>query len=124
VSEHLDLLARVYSGVHTGIYPLLDESLEPRSPELLFDLAREHLAPGSRVLDVGCRDAAHLVRLVVDHDVAGVGIDPLSRHVGLAADAVERAQLRHRILIAQAVMELLPVASGSIDPVCCRERMA
>jgi hypothetical protein len=64
VSEHLDLLARVYSGQHIGIYPLLDESLNPRSPELLFDVAASYVSPGSRMLDMGCRDAAHLIRLV------------------------------------------------------------
>jgi SAM-dependent methyltransferase len=121
VSEHLDLLALVYSGLHTGIYPLLDESLEPRSPDLLFDMAGEHLAPDSRLLDVGCRDAAHLVRLVETHDLVGVGIDPLSRHVGLAAEAIELAGLRHRVVIARASMERLPVATHSIDFVWCRD---
>jgi len=121
MSEHLDLLGRVYNGQHTGIYPLLDETLAPRGPELLFDLAAEYLTPRAHILDIGCRDAAHLVRLVQTHDVTGLGVDPLDRHVSLAAEAVGSARLRRRVAIVKGAMEGLPVASGSVDLIWCRD---
>jgi hypothetical protein len=32
--------------------------LEPRGRDWLHELAAEYLAPGARILDAGCRDAA------------------------------------------------------------------
>jgi SAM-dependent methyltransferase len=121
MSDHLDLLARVYSGRHTGLYPVLDESLNPRGPELLFDVAAEYLSAGARILDVGCRDAAYLIRLVQAHDATGLAVDPLERHVGLAALAVREAGLEDRIAIVKGVMEHIEEPNGSFDFIWCRD---
>ena len=43
---------------------VLDHSLAPRGPGLLFDLVAElSLAPGSVAVDVGAREAGHCIEL-------------------------------------------------------------
>ena len=121
MSEHLDLMARVYSGQHTGLHPMLDESLNPRGPETLFDVAAEYLSSGDRILDIGCRDAAYLIRLVQAHDATGLAVDPLDRHVGLAEVAVRDAGLQERIQIIKGVMEHIAEPDDSFDFIWWRD---
>jgi hypothetical protein len=64
MENHLARLSRVYSDETWSLYKLLDRSLDPRGPDWLHTRAGEYLTPGSVVLDAGCRDGAHLIRLV------------------------------------------------------------
>ena len=121
MSDHLDLLASVYGGQHTGLYPALDESLNPRGPEVLLDVADEYLEPGNRILDLGCRDAAYLIRLVRAHDAHGVAIDPLDTHIARAESAVAEAGLVDRIEIVKGVMEHIEQPDDSFDFIWCRD---
>jgi SAM-dependent methyltransferase len=118
---HLEQMARVYSEETWNVYDLLDRSLEPRGPDSLHGLAAEYLVPGAVILDAGCCDAAHLIRLVRAHDAIGVGVDPVEIHVARAHAAVEAAELDARIEIVQGVMEALPYADGHFDFVWCRD---
>lgn len=121
MSDHLELLARVYGGLHTGLYPALDESLNPRGPDLLLDLAAEYLEPRSRILDIGCRDAAYLIRLVQVRDAQGVALDPLEAHVARAEVAVTEAGLEDRIKVVKGVMEQIEEPDSSFDFIWCRD---
>jgi SAM-dependent methyltransferase len=73
------------------------------------------------ILDAGCRDAAHLIRLVQAHDAKGVGVDPVEIHVARANAAVTAANLGARIEIVQGVMEALPYSDGHFDFVWSRD---
>src|SRR5436190_19205218 len=54
----------------------LDESLHPRGPDMLFDVAAElGIGPGSVVLDVGCRDGRHSVELVRRSGCRVIGVE-------------------------------------------------
>ena len=79
--KNREQLSRVYSQETWRVYDLLDQSLAPRGPDSLYDLAGEYLEAGCKVLDAGCRDAAHLIRLVGLYDVTGVGVDPVDVHI-------------------------------------------
>lgn len=79
MDDHLRAVSRVYGPETWDVYDLLDRSLDPRGPELMLALATERLTPASVVLDVGCRDASHLIQLVRATGASGVGIDPLGR---------------------------------------------
>ena len=114
-------LARVYSPEMWDVYELLDVSLSPSGPDSLYELAAPYLAPGSRVLDAGCRDAAHLIRLVDRYDVTGVGIDPVELHVERARASVEAAGVAARVELLVGVMQELPFADGHFDFVWCRD---
>lgn len=88
MDAHLRAVSRVYGPETWDVYDLLDRSLDPRGPDLMLALAIERLTPPSVVLDVGCRDASHLIELVRATGASGVGIDPVSRLVEQARRAV------------------------------------
>jgi SAM-dependent methyltransferase len=96
----------VYGDHDEELRALLDESLAPRPPDFLFDLAVPLLTPDSRLLDVGCRDARHLIPLVARSGCTGVGIDPIDRNLDRARAAVTTADLDQRIEIRRGVMEI------------------
>jgi ubiquinone/menaquinone biosynthesis C-methylase UbiE len=121
MASHLERLARVYSEATWDVYDLLDRSLEPRAPDSLHELAGRYLAEGARILDAGCRDASHLIRLVEAHTGTGVGVDPVERHVERARAAVAAAGLERRIEIVHGVVDDLPYPDGTFDFVWCRD---
>jgi SAM-dependent methyltransferase len=122
LDDHLRAVSRVYGPETWKVYELLDRSLDPPGPESMLTLAIERLTPASVVLDVGCRDASHLIELVrARPGASGVGIDPLGRFVERAREAVAEAGLDARIQVVQAVMEDIPRPDGFFDLVWCRD---
>jgi ubiquinone/menaquinone biosynthesis C-methylase UbiE len=100
----------------------LGRSLEPRGTEWLFELVAT-LEPraGDLLVDVGCRDARHAVRLVRDHGVRVVALDPLPLHVELARQAVAEAGLDGEIEVVEGAIEALPLGDGAADWIWCRD---
>jgi len=121
VSTHLEHLARVYSPRHYALYEALDRSLDPRGPDMLAATAGTYLRPGDAILDIGCRDAAHLIKLVQASQAHGVGLDPLDWHVERALAAVRAAQLEERIQIVKGVIEQIEQPDERFDLVWCRD---
>jgi sarcosine/dimethylglycine N-methyltransferase len=96
----------------------LAESLEPRGKDWLFDLfASLGPHPGELVVDVGARDGRHLVRLVEEHDLRGVAVDPVPHHVELAREAATRLDIE----VVEAAVESMPLADESVDWIWCRD---
>jgi ubiquinone/menaquinone biosynthesis C-methylase UbiE len=114
-------LARVYGEETWRVYDVLDESIAPSGPDSLYDLAGKYLTVGSRLLDAGCRDAAHLIRLVQLYDVTGVGIDPVEVHIERARAAIESAGVAGRADVFVGAMQDLPFPDGHFDFVWCRD---
>jgi SAM-dependent methyltransferase len=98
---------------------LLDTSLDPRGPDLLFDLAEElGLGAGWTVLDVGCRDGAQLVELHRRTGCAGVGLEPVAANLARAsADDIAPAPIR----LVRGVAEAMPFADTTFDLVWVRD---
>jgi ubiquinone/menaquinone biosynthesis C-methylase UbiE len=111
----------VYGSDDEELRAFLSESLDPRSPDFLLDLAVPLLTPNSRLLDIGCRDARHLIPLVVRSGCTGVGIDPVDRNLERARAAVTVADLDQRIEIRHGVMEKIGERDSSVDVVWCRD---
>jgi SAM-dependent methyltransferase len=120
-SPQIARMTFVYGDDHTELDALLSESLAPRAPEFLLDLAGPLLMSDSRLLDVGCRDARHLIPLVTQSGCTGVGIDPVERNINRARAAVTAAGLDQRIEIRPGVMEATGEADASVDVVWCRD---
>jgi SAM-dependent methyltransferase len=120
-SEQVAQMEFVYGDDDAQLRALLDESLAPRAPDYLLDLAIPLLTPTSRLLDVGCRDARHLIPLVTRSGCTGVGIDPVERNIERARAAVTAADLDQRIEVRHGVMEQTDEPDGSIDVVWCRD---
>ena len=121
MDNHLRAVSRVYGPETWDVYDLLDRSLEPRAPEVMLALAAERLTPASIVLDVGCRDASHLIELVQATGARGVGIEPLGRFVDRSREAVAEAGLGGQIQILEGVMDDIPCPDGHFDLVWCRD---
>jgi len=119
--EARDRLSRVYGDETWRVYDALDESLSPRGPDALYELAGSFLTAGSTVLDAGCRDATHLIALVERFDVTGVGIDAVEVHVERARAAVDAAGAADRIEVQAGVLEELPFPDARFDFVWCRD---
>ena len=122
--QNLDQMATIYGPTTWDVYARLDQSLEPRGPDTLYDIAAEHIDEGDVVLDVGCRDGAQLLELARRHPtITAVGVEPVPIHVvrAMAELAGAPADLAERITIHEGVMQDVPLADGSVDFVWCRD---
>jgi ubiquinone/menaquinone biosynthesis C-methylase UbiE len=120
--QNLDRMTMAYGPTTWDVYARLDESLDPRGPDMLYDHAAEHIAEHATVLDAGCRDAAHLIELARRHPgMTGIGVEPVTVHVERAIAAVGEAGLAHRITIHQGVVHEVPAPDQSIDFVWSRD---
>ncbi|GLZ81206.1 hypothetical protein Afil01_60130 [Actinorhabdospora filicis] len=120
-ARNIGALTRVYSDVTWRVYEELDRSLGPRGPDWLFELAGRYLHPGAVIMDAGCRDAGHLIRLVTEHGATGVGVEPVAVHAEWARAAVRDAGLAERIDIRHTTMDATGQPDGSVDLIWCRD---
>lgn len=119
--RNLDRLTRVYGPATWNVYAQLDLSIDPPGPDSLHELAAEYLRPSALVLDAGCRDAEHLIRLVQANEVTGVGVEPVEIHAESARAAVSAAGLDERITLLRGVLHDLPYPDECFDLVWCRD---
>lgn len=119
---NLEQLTRVYSPRTWAVYEDLEKSLQPRSPQWLIELAIGLICPGDRILDAGCRDAAHLVELLrATSGTSGVGVEPVIAHVEQAQRVLEGAALGDRARVLEGSLHALPIPDGQVDVVWCRD---
>ena len=120
--QNLETLATIYGPTTWDVYERLDVSLDPRGPDVLYDVAAAHIGEHDMILDAGCRDAAHLIELARRHpNITGIGVEPVPIHVERARAAVDTAALNERITVHQGVLHDVPVEDGTIDFVWCRD---
>jgi 27-O-demethylrifamycin SV methyltransferase len=78
--------------LHWGVFRTGDESLEEATGELTTRMIQAaQLAPGQRVLDVGCGSGAPARRLATEHGVEVLGIT--TSQIGVETATVESARL-------------------------------
>jgi SAM-dependent methyltransferase len=119
--SHLKSVSRAYGPETWEVYDLLDQSLDPSGPDTMLSLSFERLTQNSRILDVGCRDATHLIEVVRVTGGSGVGLDPVRRLVEKARTAVSEAGLDDRLEIVEGVMRRIPFPDASFDLAWCRD---
>jgi SAM-dependent methyltransferase len=96
----------------------LARSLEPRGRDWLFELfASLGPQPGQVVLDIGARDAAHTIRLVREHGLRGLALDPIPVHAERAREAVGELEIE----VIEAGIEAMPLEDESVDWIWCRD---
>ncbi len=121
MDDHLTAVSRVYGPETWDLYDILDQTLNPRGPDSLLSLAIDRTDVESVILDVGCRDASHLIELVKATGARGIGIDPVPRLVEQARAAVAKRNLAARIEVVEAQMMSIPFPDSSFDVVWCRD---
>jgi len=95
-----------YPQIEEEFSAALDQSLDPRGPDLLYDLvARLRLAPSAVVLDVGSGEGRQAVALHQRFGFHVTGIDPVPRHIVFEVGTAEN----------------IPAGSGTADLVWCRD---
>jgi SAM-dependent methyltransferase len=111
MNENYDAFPRVEAAFHAE----LEKSLDPRGPDVLYDLVAELALPSrSLVIDAGCGEGQQTQRLA-DLGFEVLGVDPVARHVELARENAPDAQ------IELGSVESLPVADATVDLVWFRD---
>jgi ubiquinone/menaquinone biosynthesis C-methylase UbiE len=102
----------------------LDQSLHPRGPDMLFDMVSAlGLGPGSTGLDVGSVTGWAACRLTEYTPSRILCIDVVPSLLATARKAVQDAGLEQRVTVREASILDIPVESGSIDLVWCRDML-
>jgi hypothetical protein len=129
-SDHLAGVHKLYGEIWATTDPDFDDAIAmpgtPRSPELLFDYASGlGLDSGSRVLDIGSRDAIHAIELARRYGCQVVAADPVPVHIALAEQRLAEAdpEVRARVELSDAAIEHMPFDDGSFDLVWARDML-
>jgi ubiquinone/menaquinone biosynthesis C-methylase UbiE len=106
-----------YDQVEDEFNRVLDESLLPRGPEMLFDMVAElELPPGAVVLDVGCGTGRHSYELARRFGFNVTGVDPILRRLATGEPGPTGT-----VRFEAGTAEALPAADSSVDLVWCRD---
>jgi ubiquinone/menaquinone biosynthesis C-methylase UbiE len=101
-----------------GLDKALDESLDPRGPDVLFDIAGELGATAStRVLDVGSRIGKQMLELRDRFGCRVVGVEPAPANLG----RMRRTYPSEPFDVVRAIGEALPFPDEAFDLVWIRD---
>lgn len=115
-----------YPRIEAAFDELLDVSLDPRGPDFLYDIVAElALPPGATVLDLGCGEGRHAIRLAERFGLNVIGVDPVAPHLELSEAALEAAnsRLQARVRFEPGRTESIPLGDNTVDLVWCRDVM-
>jgi SAM-dependent methyltransferase len=122
MSSVQQLYGELWAGGSASLHEELQESLDPRGTEWLFELFAElGPRPGELVVDVGARDAGHAIRLVREHGVRAIALDPVALHEEYSRRAVAEAGLEDSVEVVRAGIEEMPIPDGAADWIWCRD---
>jgi SAM-dependent methyltransferase len=120
-------VAELYAGRGwpAGGDELIQQSLGPRSPEMLLEAPGWlGLGAGQLVLDAGCRDASYAAELVRRYGCRAVGVDlvlaGVSKRGVYDASDVSAGQ----VALVKGDIQALPLADGAVDLVWCRDTLS
>ena len=104
---------------------IVDSSLHPRSPDVLFDKLGTLISgmTDARVLDAGCRDAAHMCEMAKCFDAQVWGIELVEGNVRRAVEKIADADLSDRVSVARGDIQSLEFQDGAFDVVWCRDML-
>jgi ubiquinone/menaquinone biosynthesis C-methylase UbiE len=125
LDERLEAVYERIWTMHDGeAFRVLDESLNPRPPEMLLKFVEEfNLPSGASVLDVGCGRGNHACKLAWHFGFKVTGVDPFESNIRAARREVEGARLAHLVEIVEGRIESLPFKDESFDMVWCRDML-
>ena len=106
-------------------YSIVDRSLNPRSPDVLYDKLDTllHGVNEARVLDTGCRDATHMCDVADRFGALVWGIDLVESNVELARKNIADSGLSERVSVARGDIQSLTFEDEAFDVVWCRDML-
>jgi SAM-dependent methyltransferase len=116
-----------YDLIEEDFNQFLDQSLDPRGPELLYELVAGLPAEHRRsILDLGCGRGRHSIELARRFAAIVHGVDPGPDRLAEASRALgeecgDDPGLRDLVRFVAGSAEDIPLADGSIDVVWCRD---
>lgn len=125
MTDHEAQLDRVYASAWHEAYEAGNSSRAPRSSDLLYETVRElGLTEQSVLVDAGCRDAAHAIRLVTEHGCSAIAFDLLPDLVEDARAAVQAAGLSDRVCVREGSVERIDLPDDGVDAIWFRDVMS
>ncbi len=113
-----------YPRIEEAFQLRLDETLDPRGPESLFELfAKLEPSAGAAVVDVGCGEGHEAVELARRFDATVLGVDPVQRHVELGREQADNAGVSGRVTFELGAAERVPLADGSAELIWSKEAL-
>jgi len=119
-----------YPRIEAEFQSALDESLNSRGPELLYEIVRNlGLPPKADALDLGCGEGRFSIELAKRFGFLVTGVDPVPRNIEVANHALNDATKRgpglaDLVHFQLGAAETLPLGDSSIDLIWCREVLA
>ena len=125
---HDEKLKAIYEhlwSAHDGeLYTRLDQSLNPRSPGMLFDVvATLGIKTGSLVLDAGCGRGNHACELARRFGFQVKGLEIADANLKIARNAVIEGGLVDKVEIIEGSIENIPFQDEIFDLVWCRDML-
>jgi len=113
-----------YPQIEDAFQHRLDDSLEPRGPESLWELfATLDPSAGASIVDVGCGEGGDAVELARRFDLTVVGVDPVQRHVDLGREKSREAGVGDQVTFQVGTAERLPLDDGAADLIWSKEAL-
>lgn len=107
-----------------GDFGVLDESLEPRTTDVLYDLVAEAgPSANDHILDVGCGSGRHAIRLVEHFGCRVTGIDPVAGNLDEARAAAVEASVAEQVTFQQGSMDSVPATDQAFDWIWSRDML-
>ena len=115
-----ELYGEIWADDSPALTAELEQSLNPRGTDWLFEAFAElRPRPGQLLVDVGARDATHTIRLVREHGLRAIALDPVELHVELARRAIAEAGVE--IDVVEGGIEAMPIGNDAADWIWCRD---
>lgn len=120
-------LQGAFDAVEEQLNRLLDQTLTPRGPDMLFDLVQAlGLQPGAIALDAGCGAGRHATELAQRFGLNVIGVDPVLRQATatqgeLAGQTPAKSDAGGEVFFCRGAIEALPLKDRSVDLVWCRD---
>ncbi|HEX6931000.1 MAG TPA: class I SAM-dependent methyltransferase [Streptosporangiaceae bacterium] len=107
-----------YPRIEAAFSAALDQSMNPRGPDVLYDLVAQLDVPvNAASLDVGCGEGVHSLVLARRFGFTVMGIDPVARHVAAARAAAGG----ERAVFVRGTAEQIPAGAATFDLIWCRD---
>ncbi|CAN5632439.1 hypothetical protein BH23PAT2_BH23PAT2_05360 [soil metagenome] len=103
----------------------LNETLAPRSPNMLLDLVRGlNLPDHAIVADVGCAEGKYTFELAKQLSCKVFGFDPIKRHIEEANSELQKGpEFKDNVSFSLGSAESLTLDDSSVDLIWCRDTL-